>query len=59
MPINTVDPMTGKPIGDNSPTTVYKGYVVAFCCKNSSAYKGGWARMSEVEKDAFVRRFVP
>ena len=55
-PINNVDPLTGKPITPSSPTTVHKGYVVAFCCKSSSAYKGGWARMSEAEKDAFVRR---
>jgi hypothetical protein len=55
-PINKIDPMTGKPIELNSPTTLYKGYIVAFCCKSSSAYKGGWSRMTEAEKDAFVRK---
>lgn len=55
-PINSVDPLTGKPITPSSPTTVYKGYVIAFCCAKSSGYNGGWARMGETEKDAFVRR---
>ncbi len=55
-PVNSVDPLTNKPIEPTSPSTVYKGYVVAFCCEKSSAYKGGWARLSETEKDAFVRR---
>ena len=32
------------------------GYVIGFCCANSSAYKGGWSRMSEADKDAFVRQ---
>ena len=57
-PINNVDPVTGQPIKPTSPTTVYKGYVIAFCCTNSSGYKGDWARMSETEKDAFVRRYL-
>ena len=56
VPVNDVDPLTGKPITPTSPTTVYKGYVVAFCCNNSAGYKGGWARLSEPEKDAFIRR---
>ncbi len=55
-PINKVDPLTGKPIELNSPTTVYKGYIIGFCCTSSSAYKEGWSRMSEAEKDAFVRQ---
>ena len=55
-PINEFDPVTDKPITPASPTLVYKGYVVAFCCASSSGYTGAWARMSEAEKDAFVRR---
>ncbi len=58
VPINTVDPMSAEPIKFNSPTTTHKGYVVAFCCEQSAAYKGGWERMSEAEKDAFVRRWL-
>ncbi len=56
VPINDVDPVTGKPIEPSSPTLVYKGLTIAFCCEKSSGYKGGWVRMSEAEKDAFVRR---
>ncbi|UCG32116.1 MAG: redoxin domain-containing protein [Phycisphaerales bacterium] len=58
VPINTVDPVTGKPIGPNSPTTLYKGHFIAFCCDKSPAARGGWDGMSEVDKDAFVARFV-
>ncbi len=56
IPINDVDPATGKPIEPSSPTLVYKGLTIAFCCDKSPGYNGGWARMSEAEKDAFVRR---
>ncbi len=57
-PINDVDPMTGELIRPDSPATVYKGHVIAFCCDKSPAANGGWERMSEAEKDAFVARFV-
>lgn len=57
-PINNVDPMTNKPIGPKSPTVLYKGHTIAFCCANSSGYRGGWDRMSEAQKDAVVARFV-
>jgi len=55
-PINSADPLTSKSISPSSPTTVYKGYVIAFCCEKSSGHNGAWASMSESEKDAFVRR---
>ena len=55
-PINSADPMTAEEITSTSPTTLYKGYVVAFCCPRSPAYNGGWARMGKAEKDAFIRR---
>ncbi len=58
VPINDVDPVTGKPIGPFSPILVYKGYNIAFCCEKSSGYKGDWVQMSEAEKDAFVRRYL-
>ena len=57
-PINNVDPLTGKAIGPNSPTVLYKGHTIAFCCVKSSGYTGGWERMGEAQKDAFVARFV-
>jgi hypothetical protein len=56
--LNDVDPVTGKPITASSPTLTHKGYVIGFCCANSEGYKGGWNRMSEAQKDAFVRRYV-
>lgn len=57
-PINDTDPVSGKPITATSPTIAYEGYVVAFCCKDSAGYKGGWDRMTETDKDAFVRRWL-
>ena len=58
VPINDVDPVTGKPIGPSSPTLKYKGYNIAFCCEASSGYKGDWDQMSEAQKDAFVKRYL-
>jgi len=58
VPLNDVDPLTGKPITPSSPTTNYKGYVIGFCCDQSEGYRGAWARKSESEKDAFVRRYL-
>ena len=57
-PINNVDPVTNEPITARSPTIVYKGQVIAFCCQNSKGLNGGWDRMSEAEKDAFVKRWL-
>jgi hypothetical protein len=54
-PINDVDPVSGKPVRAGSPTTIYKGYVIGFCCQESPPR---WERMSESDKDAFVRRFI-
>jgi hypothetical protein len=64
VPVNTVDRFTGKPIIATSPTVNYKGYVVAFCCLRSSGYSaaggggGRWDRLSEAEKDTYVRGFL-
>ena len=57
-PINDTDPVTRKPLTPTSPTLNYKGYVIGFCCADSAGYKGEWERMSENEKDAFVRRYL-
>ena len=57
-PLNDTDPVTGKPLTASSPTLAYKGYVIGFCCASSAGYKGGWDRMSEKEKDAFVRKYL-
>lgn len=56
MAINATDPFTGKVISASSPTLDYKGYVIGFCCSGSEGWKGGWDRMSEADKDAFVRQ---
>lgn len=58
IPINDVDPVTGKLIGPSSPTLKYKGYNIAFCCEASAGYKGDWDQMSEAQKDAFVKRYL-
>ena len=58
VPVNPVDRFTGKPITASSPTIPYKGYVVAFCCPHSTGYRGGWDRLSEAEKDTYVRGFL-
>lgn len=58
VPINTIDAFTGKPITASSPTVNHKGYVLAFCCDQCTAYKSGWARMGESERDAVIRRFL-
>ncbi len=57
VPINDVDPVTGKPITPSSPMKTYEGYVIAFCCAKSAGYTG-WDRMSETEKEALVRRYL-
>ena len=57
VPINDVDPVTGKPIEPGSPAISYKGHLIGFCCDQSEGYKGAWARMSEAEKDLFVLRY--
>ena len=57
VPVNQVDRFTGKLITASSPTIPYKGYVVAFCCPHSTGYRGGWDRLSEAEKDTYVREF--
>ena len=56
--MNVVDRFTRKPIVATSPTVTYKGYVVAFCCSNSAGYVGGWNRLTEAEKDTYVRGFL-
>lgn len=55
VPINDYDPVTGNVLEPSYPIIYYKGYGIAFCCKNSSGYNGSWAQMSEAKKDAFVR----
>ena len=58
VPINNVDPLTGKPVSYGSPVTTYKGHVIGFCCKKSPGFNGSWDLMSEADKDAFVARFT-
>jgi hypothetical protein len=58
VPVNDVDPVTGKPLTPSSPTLAYKGYAIGFCCAQSAGYTGAWERMSEKDKDAFVRKYL-
>lgn len=58
VPVNSIDRFTGQPIIASSPTITYKGYVVAFCCLHSTGYTGGWDRLTEAEKDTYVRGFL-
>lgn len=58
VPVNSIDRFTGQPIIASSPTITYKGYVVAFCCIHSTGYTGGWDRLTEAEKDTYVRGFL-
>lgn len=58
VPVNDVDPVTGKPLTPDSPTLDYKGYAIGFCCDKSAGYRGEWNRMSESQKDAFVRKYL-
>lgn len=53
-----MDRFTGNPIIESSPTVTYKGYVIAFCCRKSKGYRGGWDRLTEAEKDTYVRGFL-
>lgn len=55
-PINKIDPVTGNAIEAFSPSLFYKGYKIAFCCDQSSGYTGGWDKLSEAKKDAFVQQ---
>jgi hypothetical protein len=54
-PINDTDFFSGKSVGAGSPSVVYKGYRIGFCC-NESLKK--WEELSETRKDKFVRRYV-
>ncbi len=56
--INDIDPVTGHPITAGSPTLVYKGIVIGLCSSKCAGYTGGWDRMSEAEKDAFVGKYL-
>jgi hypothetical protein len=57
-PVNSMDLFTGKPVGFGAPSTEYKGYSIGFCCNQSVGYNGSWERLSEAEKDTYVRHFL-
>ena len=53
-PINTVDPVSGKPIVPGI-VSVYKGFRIGHCCNVS---KDEWAALSIAQKDSVIERFV-
>jgi hypothetical protein len=55
IPINNVDPTSGKPVVAGIAST-YKKYTIGHCCAESQKE---WEALSESQKDAAVRRFVP
>ena len=55
-PINSIDFFSGKPVMSTSPTTVYKGYRVGFCC---SVSKSKWDLLSEPKKDKYIWQYLP
>ena len=54
-PINDTDFFSGKPVGANSPTTIYKGYKIGFCC---GLEKERWENTPESIRDKLVWPFV-
>jgi hypothetical protein len=54
LPINETDLLSGKPVKAGSPTMLYKGYKIGFCCDESTSK---WETLSEAEKDKLVRPF--
>lgn len=54
IPINNVDPTSGKPIVAGI-TSVHKGYTIGHCCGPS---RQDWEALSAERKEAFVRRFL-
>lgn len=55
-PLNSVDPVSGKPVDGFSPTATYENYTIGFCCNESRIR---WVRLPKEDKDAFILRFVP
>jgi len=53
-PINTTDPVSGKPIVPGI-LSVYQGHTVGHCCPTS---RGDWERLPEADKDAAIQRFL-
>lgn len=54
-PINSFDLESGNPVNYGIPTSIYKGYVIGFCCAVS---RSDWEKMSESGKDALLRKVV-
>jgi hypothetical protein len=54
VPINTVDPTSGKPTVAGI-TSIYKGHTIGHCCEVS---KREWEALSDAQKDAAIRRFL-
>jgi hypothetical protein len=54
-PINNFDLASGNPVNYGVPTSIYKGYVIGFCCTVS---RSDWGKMSESGKEALLRKVI-
>lgn len=54
--INDVCPVMGGAVDPNTPTVMWRGYKIGFCCPGCDQ---GWNDKTEEEKDAFLTKFVP
>lgn len=54
-PVNDVCPIKGHEIDKDSPTRVFKGHTIGFCCPGCDTK---WDAKPEAEKAAFVARYV-
>lgn len=53
--INNTDFFSGEPVGSGSPSTIYKGYRIGFCCYNSVRM---WENTPESKRDKLVWPYV-
>jgi len=54
-PINDVCPVMGGPVDPDTPTVMWRGYAIGFCCPGCDH---AWQDKTEEEKDAFLARYV-
>jgi len=54
--VNDVCPVMGGPVDPDTPTVMWRSYKIGFCCPGC---EHAWQDKTEVEKDAFLTKFVP